>query len=93
MSASPPAKKPRPPDANDEGEDPAVTRFREYLRIRTVAILPDDTTSPKPDYGTLTLCSEPQPSKTAVHNLALNACSLYQLPDHYALFPSTGSTV
>ena len=54
MSASPPAKKPRPPDG-DEEEDPAVTRFREYLRIKTVAILPDDTTSPKPDYGTLLL--------------------------------------
>lgn len=48
MTASPPSKKPRPPD--DEEEDPAVTRFREYLRIKTVAILPDDTTSPKPDY-------------------------------------------
>ena len=54
MSTSPPAKKLRPTvgDGGTEGENPAVTRFREFLRIPTTSVLPEDT-SPKPDYGGL----------------------------------------
>ena len=53
MSTSPPAKKPRPSvgDNDTEGENPAVTRFREFLRIPTTCH--EDTDSPKPDYGLL----------------------------------------
>lgn len=32
-------------------EDPAVSRFREYLRINTISLPELDSPGPKPDYG------------------------------------------
>ena len=33
------------------GEDPAVTRFREFLNINTVSCIDQDASGPQPDYG------------------------------------------
>jgi len=35
-------------------EDPAVSRFRDYLRINTVSLLTPDTEGPQPNYGIVT---------------------------------------
>lgn len=36
--------------SDSELEDPAVSRFRDYLRIKTISLLPGSTQGPKPDY-------------------------------------------
>ena len=55
MASEPPSKKqcnePNPGMIQYPGEDPAVTRFREFLSIRTVSVKNLDTPGPQPDYG------------------------------------------
>lgn len=55
MASEPPSKKPcsKPTKGMIQypGEDPAVTRFREFLSIRTVSVKDLDTPGPQPDYG------------------------------------------
>ena len=41
--------------SGSEIEDPAVSRFRDYLRIKTISLLPGSTQGPKPDYGGMPL--------------------------------------
>lgn len=46
-----PCEEPTPGLITYQGEDPAVTRFREFLSIRTVSVKTLDTPGPQPDYG------------------------------------------
>ena len=55
MASEPPSKKqcnePNSGMIQYPGEDPAVTRFREFLSINTVSVKDLDTPGPQPDYG------------------------------------------
>ena len=60
------------------GEDPAVTRFREFLNINTVSRTSEDTSGPQPDYGRSCTCT--------AHSIALS-CRLSTVTFRICFFP------